>query len=295
MHISYGADPEFFFEQNGAIIGSEKILANNPIKGLIIDGVQAEMNPPAANSIKGLESNIKAIFTRLQAKLNDIKDVQVSFKSFVDVPRAELDSLSDSSRVLGCKPSLNVYMIPPMAVDAKTYTKRSTGGHYHFGLSHPIYNPAIGVDERKRLIPILDMILGNTCVLIDRDPNQAERRQVYGRPGEYRLTEYGLEYRTLSNFWLQHPGLMHFVMELGKLSVGILNSGLDPSSTSYLSGRKNLEKEIYDATGNIGVVVKAIMHNNYDLALDNFNRIFTAIYSTGYLHTYMPNYFPSTL
>lgn len=48
--IIFGADPEFFFTQNGEVVGSEKILntqhsPGTPLSKIIVDGVQAEINP----------------------------------------------------------------------------------------------------------------------------------------------------------------------------------------------------------------------------------------------------------
>ena len=42
------------------------------------------------------------------------------------------------------------------------------------------------------------------------------RRQFYGLAGEFRLPPHGLEYRTLSNFWLYHRSLAHLVFGVAR-------------------------------------------------------------------------------
>jgi hypothetical protein len=39
------------------------------------------------------------------------------------------------------------------------------------------------------------------------DKKGAKRRGLYGKRGAYRPKSYGVEYRTLSNFWVGHPAL----------------------------------------------------------------------------------------
>ena len=71
-------------------------------------------------------------------------------------------------------------------------------------------------------VKILDIVVGNTCVIMDRAPSQVERRKVYGRAGEYRLPAHGIEYRTLSNFWLRSYQLTHLVFSLARFAINIL-------------------------------------------------------------------------
>ena len=103
--------------------------------------------------------------------------INFALMTMVEVDKAELDSLSEASRRLGCGPSLNAHdKTASINVDASTYLKRSAGGHIHLGGVHnyPYYTP-------DHLATLMDIIVGNTCVMIDRDPNAAERRKVYGR------------------------------------------------------------------------------------------------------------------
>jgi hypothetical protein len=110
---------------------------------------------------------------------------------------------------------------------------------------------------------MLDYLLGNTSVLIDRDRANATRRRVYGRAGEFRKQKHGLEYRTLSNFWLEAYPLMSFVTAMAKLAITIVNKS---------NKRHDYESAILNAVdGND--IRNAINTNSYALALKNWKKI----------------------
>ena len=270
VDITYGTDPEAFFERNGAIIGSEKILHKRGLKSgygppvVVRDGVQFEFNPQYSHSVAGLAENLSNGFKALQIHMKGYPDVSLCFRGLVEVSREELDSLTKRSRVLGCQPSNNAYGENPITVNVKTYRKRSSGGHAHFGLSTLPRIFGKYEEERARVVSLFDIFVGNSCVMFDRDPGAAERRENYGRAGEYRLQPHGLEYRTLSNFWLRNYSLMSFVFGMGNFSVSVLNTTLTTD--------QNLEQELID-TVNIGNFIKAIDTNDYDLARTNFDSI----------------------
>lgn len=281
--IYMGCDPELFFEQGGEIIGAEKVLGKEErILGhgldsstkLVLDGVQAEINLPAMTCRQSLANYIARVIYSTAEKLKG-SDIKICYRGVVDVTQKELDTLSDKSKVFGCAPSLNLYEpgVTP-GVDPKVYLKRSAGGHIHLGFDHwaPVYK------ARTRLVPILDVLLGNTCVLIDRDPANAERRKVYGRAGEYRLPKHGLEYRTLSNFWLRSYELTSLVFGLARTAVNILGTTVQGQyAYDYSKSRTNYtpwpaEERLLNSV-NLKQVVEAINTNNVDLAKENYRGV----------------------
>lgn len=287
--VYLGCDPEFFFSRAGKVIGAEKVLTTSilserwndmsaaPVatdaKPFVIDGVQVELNPRPHTCRANLSSEIGSAFRALKAHLEKMKDVTASFSAVVTVEKEELDSLSDKARVFGCAPSLNAYdSSATVGVDASTYLKRSAGGHIHIGLDK---NEGLArvMKERKRLVPLLDILLGNTFVLLDRDPEAVERRKVYGRAGEFREPAHGLEYRTLSNVWLRACPLMSLAMALTKLSVGVLY-------TSFWKGvSPDQERLEWDAEQELLALVpvekaqEAINGNDLGLARENFQAV----------------------
>lgn len=290
--IMMGCDPEFFFaDKNGKVVGSEKVLtkSDNRDHGLVIDGVQAELNPAPSFCRELLASNIQGCFRDLRNVLQRRGiDVAVKVDSLVDITQAELDSLSEESKVFGCDPSTNIYEggESKIKVDPKKYLKRSAGGHIHLGNSFKQYldkkyevypsdkalenfhKVALRIDQALKkspdiMVSVLDIIVGNTCVLMDRSKGNKERRANYGRAGEYRVKPYGLEYRSLSNFWLRSYPLMSFVMGLCRFAVHCVSESTPEND--YVKALFNAVKR--------EDIVKAINENDFDLAMKNFKKI----------------------
>lgn len=287
--IIFGADPEFFFERSGAVIGAERVIereletANTKPLGsgadstarsarLVLDGVQVELHPHPSICRAGLAlaiaNGMRALKQHLAQK--DYRDIKASFKTVVEVPEDELASLSEAARKLGCAPSLNVHKkasVELEGIDAGAYRKRAAGGHIHLGTGSHSLGPWSDIKaisqvraDRDRypshlLVPLLDIFVGNTCVLIDRDEGQVERRKLYGRAGEFREPPYGVEYRTLSNFWLRSGPLVGLVTGLSRLACAVL----------YAPGRERLLEQLR-ASIDLNLVTEAINENDEEKA-----------------------------
>lgn len=105
--------------------------------------------------------------------------------------QAELD-LDAYASVMGCDESYSVY--PDSHPTPEGYGNRSRFGGMHVSIETDNPTPLLAAK--------LDRYLGLHSVRYietgypDRN---AERRQYYGRPGEYRIKDFGIEYRTLPN------------------------------------------------------------------------------------------------
>ncbi len=267
--VRFGTDPEAFFQNpKGLIIGSElvipKILKSK--NGEIVrDGVQLEIHVRPEFSREKLAQNIGNAFIKLNEHLEKRDDGStLNLKAVVRVTQGQLDRLSDESRQLGCAPSENIYdEKAELGVNPKTYKVRSAGGHVHLGLPESL------MAEYKRIIRMNDILLGNQCVMIDREPLMALRRRVYGRAGECRPQKYGVEYRTLSNFWLRSEPLVSFVLAMARNAVRVIatSDGVTRKGEAW-----NAEKAMFDYI-NIPDIIKAINKNDFDLAMKNFEGI----------------------
>ena len=82
----------------------------------------------------------------------------------------------------------------------------------------------------------MDLFLGCPSIILDKDN---KRRELYGKAGAYRNKPYGVEYRTLSNFWLTSSKLMQWVY---KRTAFALNWVADNSKNDAV------EWDIYTAT-----------------------------------------------
>ena len=258
-----GSDPELFFERGGQIIGAERVIHEGHLdstampedemgrlfpkpKAFVLDGVQIELNPRPHTCRGHMALELRTSFRALRRHLEGMKDIKATFRSVVELDPKELDSLSDKAKILGCAPSKNLYdSVASISIDPTTYTKRSAGGHIHIGLTSDELNlNALMPYREEALVPLMDCLVGLPSVFVDRDPLAAERRKVYGRAGEYRLPDHGLEYRTLSNFWLRSYQLMSMVFGLTRLAVSVAamtHVSKSWDATSELLGNVDLE------------------------------------------------------
>jgi hypothetical protein len=283
--ITFGCDPEFFFSKKGKVIGSEKVLPEDGMKSgeyqshtgvgdgkgrIVIDGVQAELNPRPDTCRANLANEISSCFRELVKKMKEL-DVTADFSRAVNISDEEMASLSEKSKTFGCSVSYNSNRggkASVITVDPHVYRVRAAGGHLHFGggPNAGANDPILKVlKQPQRTVPMLDVVLGNTCVLIDRDPANAERRKVYGKAGEFRKPKHGLEYRTLSNFWLKDYKLMSFVTGLGRQAILLVANSAEGDEHSW-------ESKIRAAV-DIKDVERAINTNDVELARANFEKI----------------------
>lgn len=242
--FSLGCDPELFLTNIKGIIGAEKVV---DAKGIltssgkaVLDGVQLELHPAPSTCRQSLAGNIAAIVQAISAELDKRTDgVKMSFNPVVTVSKKELDTLSDQAKMLGCAPSLSTHNPgATLKVAKRNERMRSAGGHLHLAVGSTFHGPA-GADKKPtdnpdtiRFVNLLDILVGLPSVLLDRDPNAAKRRRVYGRAGEHRLPPHGVEYRTLSNFWLRNYILMSFVFGQARQAYNIWGSS-KPHAKGY--------------------------------------------------------------
>ena len=280
-----GCDPEFFFKVDNNIVGAELFIPKEGIKNnltrlgglhtalkgtetkFIIDGVQVELNPKPDTCRANLANEISVAFKTLKAELTKQgTKVQCDFSRSITIEKTDLDKLDANNQKFGCMPSLNSHKDTECKltkVDPLVYRQRSAGGHIHIGFDgQPNLKTAI-TENPDEMVDMLDIICGNTMVLIDRDPGNKARRELYGRAGEYRLPKHGIEYRTLSNFWLTHYYLMSFAFGMARLAVNLCAEPI--LKKRYIEEFKSKVdmKEIQDAINN----------NDFDLAYSNFKKI----------------------
>jgi len=93
---------------------------------------------------------------------------------------------------VGCDPDYQHGNMRPPITASNLGNARFAGGHIHFD-TDPDLPPYIAAS-------VCDVLLGAPCVAMGE--KQGGRRLVYGLDGLYRPKSYGIEYRTLSNFWL---------------------------------------------------------------------------------------------
>jgi hypothetical protein len=118
---------------------------------------------------------------------------------------------------------------------------RVAAGHVHVGWTED----ANILDARhlrhcRDLVKQFDWFLGAWSIRHDKD---LTRRKLYGKAGSYRPKPYGMEYRTLSNFWISSPAKRTAVWNRMQEAVEMMpyhfypeiNSGVNNSIVSMIN------------------------------------------------------------
>jgi hypothetical protein len=87
----------------------------------------------------------------------------------------------------------------------------------------------------------MDMYIGVPSVVSDPDTN---RRKLYGKAGSFRLTPYGLEYRSLSSYMMSNNDLLSQVWDGVVRSITAYNEGTnlaDPDLVQEVINTSNVE------------------------------------------------------
>lgn len=110
---------------------------------------------------------------------------------------------------LGCDPDYDAYSGQANPRPDGDVPFRTAGGHVHVGWisDMPLDDPD-HVEACQMLTRELDFYLGLASLFWDNDD---QRRNMYGAPGAYRVKSYGVEYRSLSNAWLNDERIQDFV------------------------------------------------------------------------------------
>lgn len=261
--MTLGSDPEVFVVgENGKVIPSWKFLSSQKeaVKNkasvydtaVYWDGFQAEWTTKQDTCLAFMVDSMQYGMQKVlnAAKVVDPK-AKLTHECLVVVDREELQRAEEKFVELGCKPSLNAWGIKPLVVpDCRALVERSAGMHMHFGK----------IVEEKKLYPEIvkgmDAVLAPTMGLVLQGLENAQRRQWYGRTGEYRLPKHGLEYRTISSTAMVHPAVVHFCFELGRFVFSLVEMGLQ-------GVWKTSKEEIFAAVndGDLGVARKIVERN----------------------------------
>lgn len=249
-NFTIGADPELFFYKNNEFIPSSEVITGgkkNPVN-LDIDGMSylkdnlmAEFNIPPSNSVEEFKSNLKYMKDFLLSKAQEIG------ATIKIVPTAKFSSKviygNEDAAEFGCEPDLSIYMEESHDSQSLRYSNlRFAGGHIHIG-----YNKDESLGNEMNLVELLDILLAIPFVIIDKD---FSRRTLYGKAGKYRVKKYGIEYRTLSNIWIENDELIEFVYKQVAIAVRMLMDG------TYTA--------LFDLIHELGYDIKDIVNNSIE-------------------------------
>lgn len=207
VDLKVGCDPEVFVEHQGkpvSAFGMVKGTKEKPFPvtggGVQVDGMALEFNTDPCESRE-----------EFLLKVMGVKDQLLSMipqgHSLLIQPTAEfgseyIQSQPEEAQELGCMPDSNAYMQGTNNPRPNGSTDfRAAGGHLHLGWTEGAHiKDKEHVELCCKVIQLMDLFLGVPSVLVDPD---TKRRSMYGQAGAFRAKPYGVEYRTLSNFWIK--------------------------------------------------------------------------------------------
>ena len=232
--FSFGSDPEFCLVNNdgklksaiGIIPGNKKEKYTVDNNFFYYDNVLAECNVKPGFSKQETLNNFKEAITLYQKIVNEYSSgTKLCCIASVEYPADELkhpDALE-----IACDPEQCCYDLKEHSPDQDLFKKtnlRTSGGHIHIG--HALFqNPSF--INKYRIIRMMDLFVGIPSVFLDKDPTSKNRRSIYGEPGRFRKQKHGVEYRSLSNFWLIHPELVGIIYDLTQAAVYAVEQELD--------------------------------------------------------------------
>lgn len=222
LPVLIGADPELFMQNpnTGEFISASDYACLARIPGtkyepfkvpygaVQIDGTALEFNIDPAKTVDEFVGYIRSVRKTLTE--------MVPGYNVLAVPVARFDAnyfkfeVPTSAQELGCNPDYNGWsedMNP--RPDSAGEPMRTASGHLHIG-----WTEGQDIEDKDYFLKCckfarqLDYYLGMYSLLWDKD---GTRRQLYGKAGAFRPKSYGMEYRVLSNRWLDSEPLMRWV------------------------------------------------------------------------------------
>lgn len=230
-----GADVEVFLQhkETKEIVSAEGLIRGSKYNPFVfdkanrffttsLDNVLAEFTIPPARSKD-------EFFNHLTKSLKYIgKTIPKELCTAIQ-PAARLDDRflqTEQALTFGCEPDFNAYTlaqnIKPNSPDRNL---RSAGGHVHIGYENPAqydadyYNPD---EQRASIIKALDLHIGVPSTIMEPDN---KRKELYGKAGAFRPKPYGVEYRTISNFYLASKEYIDWVYTSVIDAINWLNAG----------------------------------------------------------------------
>lgn len=214
MDIKLGCDPELFVTLDGkprcahGLIPGTKEKPFKVDKGAVqVDGTALEFNTDPASSEDEWVGNIATVMRQLRAMVDP--KYKFLIEPSVRFNGNHLKAQPDEAKELGCMPDLNAYTMKENPKPNAATTLRTASGHIHIGFTENAdIKDEAHIIRCCTLAKHLDLWLGLRSLEWDKDRT---RRLLYGDPGAIRIKPYGLEYRVLSNKWVDEEKLVRFV------------------------------------------------------------------------------------
>lgn len=235
-----GTDPEFFLKRGKKLTSAIPIIGDeergtkyNPIAlpsgGTVQrDNVAVEFASPPVETKEQFVESIRACLKDVMALIP--KDTTLEALPSADFPSSELDH--PEALQFGCDPDYNAWTVEQNEKPfCGSQVFRSCGGHVHVGGIQEDGKPIPGMEfllefeGKLAMVRAMDVMLGIPSTILDCSKAAVARRELYGKAGCHRIPDHGVEYRTLSNYWLKSPELVMLVYSLTNDAVQMVQKG----------------------------------------------------------------------
>ncbi len=213
--LAVGCDPELFLKDiNGISISAEGLIGGTkshpkPMEGLPEgfciqeDNVAVEFNIPPCASASAFNLAVRKA-VEYCGKVAKKQGLSLCYEPALHF---STDALSTPhARRLGCDPDFNAWTMQVNPNPAPPRSMRTAAGHVHVSWVEP------KMQEQAAVVQALDLFLTVPSILATPTPPvDLNRRSLYGRAGACRPKPYGVEARSLDNFWVKESANRKFV------------------------------------------------------------------------------------
>jgi hypothetical protein len=229
MKILVGADPEVFIKQNNQFLSAYGLIdgdKRNPQrveKGAVqVDGMALEFNIDPASTSEEFLYNIQTVYSTLRSMVPEYEVIATPVADFThDYIKAQPEKATE----LGCDPDYNAWTNRENVKPNALLPIRTASGHVHIGWTDGEDKNSNGhISACNDVVKQLDYFLGLPSLLFD---DNTRRRSLYGKAGACRYKHYGVEYRVLSNMWLNSSDLIKWVFDNTQLAIKNLMNGVN--------------------------------------------------------------------
>lgn len=244
LNLTWGADPELavFDRQRNKMVSAIPVLNHDKDNPIMLDAttkfyhdnILSELAFAPSKSPAEMVESFRRVLTKASAKLG---------KRYKLVPKAahefDEEALSDPrAKESGCSPTFNVYRREqnPAVVFKDGDGQRNCGGHVHIGNANADTDTEgllMTLDSKELAAKVLDVYLGTSSVIFDRDPASIKRRSAC-EAGQVRFPSYGLEHRMLGNWYLRSPVTTRLVYDLADYAMQHIRNGTAEEVMSHI-------------------------------------------------------------
>lgn len=229
--MTVGCDPEFFLRKGGTPESAHFLVPkfggkHNPLRveeGMVqVDGTAVEFGIDPAKTAGEFVDRVDKVLLQVRERIPDEYDFNFYPVQIYDAEK--FASIPQEAKELGCDPDFDAYTLEANPKPDVDMPMRTGAGHIHIG-----YGRNIDVSSRSAMLDAaaltkqLDAILYPASLLWDSD---TKRRDMYGKPGAFRVKPYGVEYRVLSNSWLRNKQVQRWIFDATAKAFELLMDGV---------------------------------------------------------------------